>query len=251
MTALAVQQNLHHLPLDHRSGASASHPAHLSRSRNLPNLANLPSSQPQSTTHAAEAPTVARGGSAAMPSRLISAETADDASPAWDSPQHHDVHPTATSPEYDAESAVDRRPSSAPGNRQNAAAAAHTNGAVEHDRRNGHPAKPLLLRSKSEHGLRPEESTNAEHSDDEFPAWGVRHGFEENYNSEDISNLADVRPSNFPPPLRPPPFTCLARTWGRVWASLSPAQPRPYLPSLAQSIRQPRGCRSWQIKTAS
>ncbi|KAK5663164.1 hypothetical protein OQA88_6581 [Cercophora sp. LCS_1] len=45
------------------------------------------------------------------------------------------------------------------------------------------PAKPPLLRSKSEHGLRHNET---DRFDEEFYEWGARHGFEDHYQSEDI-----------------------------------------------------------------
>jgi len=60
--------------------------------------------------------------------------------------------------------------------------------------------KPLLLRSKSEHGVRRGEPEDA--PDDQIYEWGVRHGFEDHYQSEDIiSHLANV--------CGPPLFTTL------------------------------------------
>lgn len=52
------------------------------------------------------------------------------------------------------------------------------------------PAKPQLQRSRSEHGLRHEDT---DQTDDEMYEWGARHGFEDHYQSEDIiSQLANV-----------------------------------------------------------
>jgi hypothetical protein len=95
-----------------------------------------------------------------------------------------------------------KRPSSAPGSKQNLQNPVDDAGAVENGvgatspERGSRPApvKPLLLRSKSEYGLRHDEPNNAELSDEEPQVeWGARHGFEDHYQSEDIiSQLANV-----------------------------------------------------------
>ena len=89
-----------------------------------------------------------------------------------------------------AQDAAARRPSSAPGSKNNLVATleqAERQDLVTAKR----PRKPLLVRSKSEHvGLR---ADDADHSDDEILEWGARHGFEDHYQSEDIiSHLANV-----------------------------------------------------------
>ncbi|KXX76681.1 WD repeat-containing protein mip1 [Madurella mycetomatis] len=83
-----------------------------------------------------------------------------------------------------------RRPSSAPGDQQGGPLT-HDGGRSdeEHNAIVARPAKPPLLRSKSERGIRHEE---AEVTDEEHYEWGARHGFEDHYQSEDIiSQLAN------------------------------------------------------------
>jgi regulator-associated protein of mTOR len=85
------------------------------------------------------------------------------------------------------------RPSSAPGEQQGGPSTSRGEDRDTDDDDHAviaRPAKPLLLRSKSEHGIRPDEATLA---DDENYEWGARHGFEDHYQSEDIiSQLANV-----------------------------------------------------------
>ncbi len=136
-----------------------------------------------------------------MPSRIDAADP--PAAAAALHHNHHRNHFGHHQPDLvlyrDAPAASAKRPSSAPGDTQNAAAAAaaavYTNGVVDHeDRAVARPVKPLLLRSKSEHGLRTDDPASADQSDDELYEWGVRHGFEDHYQSEDIiSQLANVR----------------------------------------------------------
>lgn len=90
-----------------------------------------------------------------------------------------------------------RRPSSAPGN-NNAVA---SNGRADSGQAEGNrpvttrPAKPPLLRSKSEHRPRYEEADDD--VEEEYYDLGARHGFEDHYLSEDIiAQLANV--SNIP-----------------------------------------------------
>ena len=55
------------------------------------------------------------------------------------------------------------------------------------------PAKPALLRSKSDYARPLEDSTETLHNSGELSRWGARHGFEDHYLSEDIiSQLASV-----------------------------------------------------------
>ncbi len=93
-----------------------------------------------------------------------------------------------------------RRPSSAPSDNQGSPAANRPERPhIETD--NGGPSssaavarlsKPPLLRSKSEHGPRPDE-TDDEEADEEHYDLGARHGFEDHYLSEDIiAQLANV-----------------------------------------------------------
>lgn len=90
-----------------------------------------------------------------------------------------------------------RRPSSAPSDQQESVnPASQINCGQDEDQEQSGPsgavgklAKPPLLRSKSERGLRHEQD---ESLDDEQYAYGARHGFEEAYQSEDIiSQLAN------------------------------------------------------------
>ncbi|CAK7202940.1 Target of rapamycin complex 1 subunit kog1 [Sporothrix eucalyptigena] len=67
----------------------------------------------------------------------------------------------------------------------------HTrNGSRNNNGRPG-PAKPALLRSKSDFARPVEDSTETLHNSGELSRWGARHGFEDHYQSEDIiSQLA-------------------------------------------------------------
>lgn len=90
----------------------------------------------------------------------------------------------------DDDSASDRRPSTAPGNKQQLAI--RTTSFDDSDREQPkRRSKPPLLRSKSEHIMRNYEETDQ--TDDEVHDWSARHGFEDHYQSEDIiSHLANV-----------------------------------------------------------
>ncbi|SPQ19061.1 53f7980f-da97-45b9-b5b8-389a2ada3425 [Thermothielavioides terrestris] len=75
-----------------------------------------------------------------------------------------------------------RRPSSAPGDREVISDSGHTD---ESDHvAVARPAKPPLLRSKSEHAVR-HDATGSD-PDEEYYDLGARHGFEDHYLSEDI-----------------------------------------------------------------
>lgn len=83
----------------------------------------------------------------------------------------------------------DSRPSSLPG-RRNGAQALATRDDIE-SQRAARPSKPSLIRSKSEFAHRYQ--NEPEHTEDDIPEWGARHGFEDHYQSEDIiSQLANV-----------------------------------------------------------
>lgn len=83
----------------------------------------------------------------------------------------------------------DRRPTSAPGRRNEQSS---SEGRDElNPPRTLRPNKPALLRSKSEYGPRQTEeepATPEEHNQD----WGARHGFEGNYQTEQVLQLANV-----------------------------------------------------------
>ncbi|EOO01891.1 putative torc1 growth control complex subunit kog1 protein [Phaeoacremonium minimum UCRPA7] len=94
----------------------------------------------------------------------------------------------------DSQPNLNRRPSSAPGSKQNLAGA-FTNGNVE-QARSERTVKPPLLRSKSEHATatRGEDMDQAYDEDQgaDVADFGARHGFEGHYQSEDIiSQLAN------------------------------------------------------------
>ena len=93
----------------------------------------------------------------------------------------------------------DRRPTSAPGQRNgnmngngngNASLVTRDDIGSERPRR---PTKPMLQRSKSEFGPRPQPVEDPEPAEEQVPEWGARHGFEDHYQSEHIiSQLANV-----------------------------------------------------------
>ncbi len=118
-------------------------------------------------------------------------------SPAHPASRHAQPTPTANGTQR-SQSPASQRPPSAPGNRQHNHKASPVNGHLtdddddDDDAVTTRPAKLPLLRSKSEHGLRHEETVERT-NDEEFYEWGARHGFEDHYQSEDIiSQLANV-----------------------------------------------------------
>jgi regulatory associated protein of mTOR len=175
MTALAVQQNVQHPAPYNRhtiptSSSKTNSIAHQSRHR------NINGTQEDENT----LPVIAYGSSNTMPS---AAGLNGSSSLAGD----------LVTASRNAADAVNndsgKRPSSAPGNKDNLVAVAER--AERRDlERVKRPVKPLLLRSRSEHGLRPDD---VEHAEDDMYALGARHGFEDHYQSEDIiSQLANV-----------------------------------------------------------
>ncbi|KAJ9155372.1 WD repeat-containing protein mip1 [Pleurostoma richardsiae] len=94
----------------------------------------------------------------------------------------------------DSQSNINKRPSSAPGSKQNLASAfTNTNGDHARPERS---QKPLLLRSKSEHNARRVEDDMDQPYEEQTSSivedFGARHGFEGHYQSEDIiSQLAN------------------------------------------------------------
>lgn len=212
MTVVDVQQNPHQAQFDyhHRTVASqSSHPSsHSSKPPSLRHGPQQPPSadsrslqNPQQLSHAGGAPAVARGSSSAMPSRTDPRSStavinplrahrvshSRTASSSLSSSQNDDAaHHDRQQPN------LNKRPSSAPGSKQNLVVA-FANGSNTEQERGNQPAKPPLLRSKSEHGLRSEDTEIPELADEEHYEWGARHGFEDHYQSEHIiSQLANV-----------------------------------------------------------
>jgi regulator-associated protein of mTOR len=106
---------------------------------------------------------------------------------------------------HDADPSSSKRPSSAPGIKNNLAVGSLNRSStdVSDSMVPARPTKPALLRSKSEYAsLRNDEE---EHTIEERREWGARHGFEDHYQSQDIiSQLANVRSScSVPHYLRP------------------------------------------------
>ncbi len=109
------------------------------------------------------------------------------------------ISSTAARRSSDTPSAFSKRPSTAPGNKQKRATFISGGGSDDEDddlpSPKQLPSKPPFLRSKSDHGLRPEEPDPSDDELDQEPVaeWGARHGFEDHYQSEDIiSQLANV-----------------------------------------------------------
>lgn len=228
MTALhplAAHPPQHHRrPLDRPSTSSdpIRNPSSSSATNaNLPHSPKLSSSRPRhhpnsSTssdarlTHVGPAPHLARQGSpSTMPSRT---DTRSDGSPAADMANSTPygsatpfAHPAVQrpsgfrpvrDPEHTRPAAETKRPSSAPGNKQQQVVTFTSTGDRSNSQERGDSHRPFrpapLQRSKSEHVLRHEESAqnDAELVDEH---WGARHGYEDHYQSEDIiSQLANV-----------------------------------------------------------
>lgn len=130
----------------------------------------------------------------------------------------------------------DARPSSAPGDNHKQDMGP---GGFAHHRNpgqgsNGQPRrqqpKPLLLRTRSEFGVRPNDS---DQSDEEIPQWGARHGFDELYESQQfMDKLANVSLNL---------STCLSRA-----AHLNGHILRP-----CQSLRAPESKYDYYLRVAS
>jgi len=218
MTALALRQNPHrpgpplnHRPNSHRPSppATSQHFAHRPWDRSP-----LASSQAADAADAGEPPVIARGSAGAMPSRTDAPRGAAAAGPSRGQAPNRSFSARTDTSADDDEASRAQRPSSAPGNKQNGDGAVAAGNSESEQERGGRaaPAKPLLLRSKSEHGLRHDEAnTDTATEEEEHHEWGARHGFEDHYQSEDIiSHLANVRrPISccFPSP-RPPTTRC-------------------------------------------
>ncbi|OTA61415.1 TORC1 growth control complex subunit Kog1 [Hypoxylon sp. EC38] len=83
---------------------------------------------------------------------------------------------------------LERRPLTAPGDNHNGPSTNSQDDSDQDRSRRLVVSKPPLLRSKSEHIVRREDT---EQADEEIYEWGARHGFEDHYQSEDIiSQLA-------------------------------------------------------------
>jgi regulatory associated protein of mTOR len=182
MTAVAVQQNAH--PPQYSQPRQPSTPTPKSSSYQARHQPLGSSSHP--STAEGTAPVIAHGSASIMPpTSEPNGSTTNEAPPRRNSAAPH--HGS----EHDSHTSSNRRPSSAPGNKNGLSITAlHNDDDTESDRPK-RAVKPLLLRSRSEHGLRPGDET--EHTDEEIYDWGARHGFEDHYQSEDIiSQLANV-----------------------------------------------------------
>lgn len=97
-------------------------------------------------------------------------------------------------PEDDQSDTDERRPSSAPGYKnRNSLSVVTSHEPSSGPDRSRRPAKPLLLRSKSEYLMRQQDDMGSSSPDEEIPEWGARHGFEDHYQSDIVSQLANVR----------------------------------------------------------
>jgi regulatory associated protein of mTOR len=202
MTAVAIQQNVHPVHyINNRQPATSARPSsYQSRLTPLNATENLPDSSAPIHAHGNSnimAPSVA--GPNGSPG-LVRGNAEGDS--------FHQTTPMAGTNGGAPHELQSRRPSSAPGSKNNLVS---TFEQIEHQEpeRVKHAVKPLLLRSRSEHGLR---SDDTDHTDDEIYEWGARHGFEDHYQSEDIiSHLANVSHEVLARlvSLRPPHFTNL------------------------------------------
>ncbi|RYP28260.1 hypothetical protein DL767_007310 [Monosporascus sp. MG133] len=95
---------------------------------------------------------------------------------------------SSQTPVDDDKSDTDRRPSSAPGYKNNNSLSLVTSHDGFEQNRSRRPVKPPLLRSKSEHMMRQDEAASS--PEGEIHEWGARHGFEDHYQSDFVSQLA-------------------------------------------------------------
>ena len=94
-------------------------------------------------------------------------------------------------PVDDDQSDTDRRPSSAPGYKNKNSLSLVTSHDGSEQNRSRRPAKPPLLRSKSEHMMRQDEAASS--PEGEIHEWGTRHGFEDHYQSDFVSQRSEER----------------------------------------------------------
>ena len=174
------------------AASPARHPGSFSRQTTLAMSALQAQYAEASASALASAPALPSGsgpGTGSQPNGNMRAASPNIASPRLGPPVAPRRRKTSPAP------ASSRRPSSAPGDNLGGPS---INGAErelqdENDRTAvARPAKPLLLRSKSEHvGLRYEDTDDE--VDEEHYDFGARHGFEDHYLSEDvIAQLANV-----------------------------------------------------------
>ncbi|RYP86974.1 hypothetical protein DL769_000617 [Monosporascus sp. CRB-8-3] len=95
---------------------------------------------------------------------------------------------SSQTPADDDQSDTDRRPSSAPGYKNSNSLSLVTSHDDSEQNRSRRPTKPPLLRSKSEHMMRQDEAASS--PEGEIHDWGARHGFEDHYQSDFVSQLA-------------------------------------------------------------
>lgn len=181
MTAVAVQQpGANHQTYSPRQSPHSSNMStpHHSRTQSY-NSTNLPQQSQQ--------PPLQHGTSSAMDSRpSISNETAR---PVNGNNSRHVNGTGGLSERINGESSKQRRKSwTQPNSNPQSTEQSQDEDAGAHIKARRRP-KPLLHRSKSDYGPRGDDSQTEE----EIPDWGARHGFDENYASEEfVSQLANV-----------------------------------------------------------
>ncbi|KAI1140845.1 raptor N-terminal caspase like domain-containing protein [Hypoxylon sp. FL0543] len=170
-------------PPHHMSTASSASKTVSSSQHRPHNLATESHSSPlRDSSNSAASTSTANGASAAMPSRLGTSGPTYAAR----APEPVKGRPRTATEEREVVD-LEQRPLTAPGNKQNGTST-NSQDDSDHDRPRRVISKPPLLRSKSEHIVRREDT---EQPDEEIYEWGARHGFEDHYQSEDIiSQLA-------------------------------------------------------------
>lgn len=187
MTAATVQEHQPHprpSPASHLRQSSSSKPPTLSSSQ--------PRRYPSISRRTNSTALLGVNGSPTMPppQRPSGASAFADAT-AQPSPSNgHLPLGLQRSTSHDDSSA--RRPSSAPGNKQIPTIGFPAGEQSDSDRPKRPSVKPLLMRSKSEYGGS-RQADEVDHSEEDIPHWGARHGFEEYHESPDvIAALANV-----------------------------------------------------------
>ncbi|KAF4871175.1 Target of rapamycin complex 1 subunit mip1 [Colletotrichum siamense] len=180
MTAATVQEHQPHprpSPASHLRQSSSSKPPTLSSSQ--------PRHYPSISRRTNSTALLGVNGSPTMPptQRPNGASAFADAT-AQPSPSHgHPPLGLQRSTSHDDSSA--RRPSSAPGNKQIPTIGFPAGEQSDSDRPKRPSVKPLLMRSKSEYGGS-RQADEVDHSEEDIPHWGARHGFEEYHESPDV-----------------------------------------------------------------
>ncbi|KAK3934425.1 WD repeat-containing protein mip1 [Diplogelasinospora grovesii] len=166
MTGLSLQTPPQATPLSHRPSAIFHSRATHSSSASLGHRLAMPRLHPQYS----DASSRAQSNGASLPA---------SPGPAAGRPGQHTANGRRSS---DSKASTSQRPSTAPGNKQtrvNGGGAGEGEGSTAVG-----PAKPLLLRSRTDFAALHEEVVDQD--EDESYEWGARHGFEDHYQSEDI-----------------------------------------------------------------